>query len=161
MKKLFEEFKEFAMKGSMIDLAVGIIIGGAFTAIVGSLVSDIINPIIGIFSKKDFSQLFVALDGQEYASVAAAEEAGGNILKYGSFISAIINFVIIAIVIFCMVKVINTARAKAEAKKAAEAAAEEPTTKVCPFCQSEIAIAATRCPQCTSLLAEEVDMAAE
>lgn len=150
MKKFMDEFKEFALKGNMMDLAIGMIIGAAFTAIVGSLVDDIINPFLGLFTGHiDFSQLYVALDGNEYATLEAAEEAGAAVLKYGSFISAIINFIIMALVVFLIVKVINTMRTKLEKK---EEAAEEATTKVCQFCQSEININATRCPNCTSQL---------
>ncbi len=152
MKKFLNEFKEFALKGSMMDLAIGMIIGAAFTSIVSSLVNDVINPIIGIFTGKiDFSQLFLELDGQAYASLDAAEEAGAAVLKYGSFISNIINFVITALVVFLIVKILNTVRKKAESKKEAAPA----TTKTCPYCQSEISIKATRCPNCTSLLEVE------
>lgn len=150
MKKFIDEFKEFALKGNMMDLAIGMIIGAAFTAIVGSLVDDIINPFLGLFTGHiDFSKLYVVLGGGEYATLEAAEEAGAAVLKYGSFISAIINFIIMALVVFCIVKVLNNMRAKMEKKKEAE---EEVTTKVCQFCQSEININATRCPNCTSKL---------
>ncbi len=151
MKKFIQEFKEFALKGSMMDLAIGMIIGAAFTSIISSLVDDIINPFLGLFTGHiDFSNLFIALDGQDYASLEAAESAGAAVIKYGSFISNIINFIIMALVVFLIVKVINTMRTKME--KPAEAAA--PTTKVCPYCQSEINIAATRCPNCTSQLVD-------
>ena len=153
MRKFIQEFKEFALKGSMMDLAVGIIIGGAFTAIVNSLVNDIINPVLGIFTGGiDFASLFIALDGQEYATLEAAEEAGANVFKYGSFISAIISFIIMALVVFIMVKILNNLRAKAEKQKAEEEAA--PTTKICPYCKSEISLDATRCPHCTSEIRE-------
>ena len=152
MKKFLNEFKEFAMKGSMIDLAIGIIIGTAFTTIVNSLVDDIINPFLGLFTGHiDFSNLFVALDGNHYDTLSAAEEAGASVIKYGSFISAVINFVIMALVVFLIVKVINTMREKVEHKPE-----EAPTTKSCPFCQTEINIKATRCPSCTSLLTDEI-----
>ncbi|MCD7921329.1 MAG: large conductance mechanosensitive channel protein MscL [Clostridiales bacterium] len=154
MKKFINEFKEFALKGSMMDLAIGIIIGSAFTAIVSSLVDDIINPFLGLFTGHiDFSNLFVSLDGEQYATLEAAESAGAAVIKYGSFISNVINFIIMALVVFLIVKVINTMRTKME-KKPEEAA---PTTKNCPYCQSEISIQATRCPNCTSQLMD-VDM---
>ncbi len=157
MKKFIAEFKEFALKGNMMDLAIGMIIGAAFTAIVSSLVDDIINPILGIFTGHvDFASLFVALDGETYASLEAAEEAGAAVLKYGSFISNIINFIIMALVVFMIVKVLNKMRKSAE-KAPEPAAPAEPTTKDCPYCQSEISIKATRCPNCTSQLIE-VDM---
>ena len=146
MKKLLSEFKEFATQGSMMDLAVGMIIGAAFTSIITSLVDDIINPVIGIFTGKlDFSSLFVALDGKHYASLKAAQDAGAAVIKYGSFISALINFIIVALVVFLMMKGITALR-----KASGTAVEEEVTTKVCPFCKSEIAIDATRCPNCTS-----------
>ena len=118
------------------------------------MVNNLINPIIGIFTGHvNFSELFVALDGNHYASLAEAEAAGANVLKYGAFISAVINFIIIALVVFLMVKMINNVRKKAERKKAEEEVAA-PTTKVCPYCKSEISIEATRCPHCTSILEE-------
>ncbi|MCD8149558.1 MAG: large conductance mechanosensitive channel protein MscL [Clostridiales bacterium] len=149
MKKFIQEFKEFALKGNMMDLAIGMIIGAAFTSIISSLVDDIINPFLGLFTGHiDFSNLFVSLNGTQYETLEAAEAAGAAVIKYGSFISNIINFIIMALVVFLIVKVINTMR---NGMKKEEAPAE-PTTKTCPFCQSEIHIAATRCPNCTSQL---------
>ncbi|MGN1157058.1 MAG: large conductance mechanosensitive channel protein MscL [Agathobacter sp.] len=149
MKKFIKEFKEFAVRGNMMDLAIGIIIGGAFTAIVGSLVNDIINPLLGLFiGDIDFSNLFIALDGNTYATLAEAEELGVSVFKYGSFISNVINFIIMALVVFILVKIINKLRTVGKKEEAPAA----PTTKVCPFCQSEISIKATRCPHCTSVL---------
>ena len=135
MKSLIKEFKEFALKGNVMDMAVGIIIGAAFTAIVTSLVDDIISPLIGLFVKVDFNDLV--------ANVAGVD------IKYGAFIMAIINFLIVAWVLFLVIKSLN--KASSLKKKEEE---EAPTTKVCPFCKSEIAIDATRCPNCTSELAE-------
>ncbi len=131
MKKFFGEFKEFIMRGNVMDLAVGVIIGGAFSAIVTSLTDDIISPILGIFGGMDFSNLVANVNGAE--------------IKYGAFITAIINFLIMAFIIFLMVKGIN--KVMSLGKKKVE---EEPTTKVCPFCCSEIDIKATKCPHCTS-----------
>lgn len=131
MKKFFGEFKEFIMRGNVMDLAVGVIIGGAFSAIVTSLTDDIISPILGIFGGMDFSNLVANVNGAE--------------IKYGAFITAIINFLIMAFIIFLMVKGIN--KVMSLGKKKVE---EEPTTKVCPFCYSEIDIKATKCPHCTS-----------
>ncbi|MBK5897503.1 large conductance mechanosensitive channel protein MscL [Catonella massiliensis] len=139
MKKFLEEFKAFALKGNVMDLAVGVIIGGAFQAIVTSLVGDIITPIIGIFASTDFSNLIATINGSE--------------VKYGAFITAIINFIIMAFIIFCIVKGLNKL---AERKKKEEA--NEPTEKTCPFCQSTISIKATRCPHCTSALEVDMDM---
>jgi len=108
MKKFIQEFKEFALKGNMMDLAIGMIIGSAFTGIVNSLVNDIINPILGIFTGKiDFSNLFLTLDGSHYETLDAAEKAGAAVFKYGSFISNVINFIIMALVVFCIVKFLN------------------------------------------------------
>lgn len=131
MKKFFGEFKEFIMRGNVMDLAVGVIIGGAFSAIVTSLTDDIISPILGIFGGMDFSNLVANVNGAE--------------IRYGAFITAIINFLIMAFIIFLMVKGIN--KVMSLGKKKVE---EEPTTKVCPFCCSEIDIKATKCPHCTS-----------
>ena len=139
MKKFLEEFKAFALKGNVMDLAVGVIIGGAFQAIVTSLVGDIITPIIGIFASTDFSNLIATINGSE--------------VKYGAFITAIINFIIMAFIIFCIVKGLN----KLSERKKKEGA-NEPTEKTCPFCQSTISIKATRCPHCTSALGVDMDM---
>ena len=148
MKKFMTEFKEFAMRGNMIDLAVGIIIGGAFTTIVNSLVNDVINPVLGlVIGRIDFSSLFITLDGKSYASLKAAEEAGAAVLKYGSFVSNMINFVIMAFVVFLFVKVISKLTPKSETTN-------EKKKKICPYCKSEIAIDAIKCPHCTSELTE-------
>ncbi len=135
---LIKEFKEFITRGNAMSMAVGVIIGGAFTAIVTSLNEDIITPILGIFGGVDFSALSVKLGSGENAPV----------LGYGNFITAVINFLITALVIFLIVKALNTMSEKM--KKQEEAAPA--TTKTCPYCQSEIPIKATRCPQCTSEL---------
>lgn len=145
---MLKEFKEFAMKGNMIDLAVGVIIGGAFNSLVTSLVDNIIMPLISIVAGKlDFSNWFLALDGKDYATLAEAQKAGAATLNYGTFISGFINFIIMAFVVFLLVKAMNKLRTRNEVPAA-------PTTKVCPFCKSEIAIDAQRCPHCTSELAE-------
>ncbi len=151
-KGFMAEFKKFIMRGNVIDLAVGVIIGGAFQAIVKSLVDDIVMPVISLATKGlDFANWFVALDGKEYETLAAAQEAGAATLSYGNFISAILNFLIMAFVIFCLIKVINTINEKTKKKEEEEAPAA-PTTKECPFCKSEININATKCPNCTSEL---------
>ncbi len=154
MKKFFSEFKDFIAKGNVIDLAVGVIIGGAFSNIVKSLVENIITPLISLLTKNvALSEKFVTLDGSEYVTLAEATEAGAAVLSYGVFIQGVIDFIITAIVIFVMVKAINKVR---NAKKE-EPVEEAPTTKVCPFCKSEIAIDATRCPNCTSEISAEVE----
>lgn len=141
---MFKEFKEFIQRGNAMDLAVAFILGGAFTAIVTSLVNDLIMPVISLFTKGvDFSQLFVTLDGGNYPSLAAAQEAGAAVFSYGNFINAIIQFIIIAFVIFLLVRSLNRMK-KPEVV--------EETEKTCPFCQTSIPIAATRCPHCTSEL---------
>ena len=142
---MIKEFKEFIMRGNVMDMAVGVIVGGAFGAIVNSLVNDVIMPVISLATGKiDFSNLFVALDGGEYANLAAAQEAGASVFAYGSFIQAVIEFLIIALCIFLVVKGVNKLR------RPEPAAA--PTTKVCPFCKNEVPIEATRCGFCTSEL---------
>ena len=137
MKKFLEEFKQFALRGNVMNLAVGVIIGGAFTAITNSLVNDIISPLIGLVANTDLSYLVWTINGVE--------------VRYGAFITAIINFVIMAFVIFWLVKGIN-ALLDLGKKKEEPAAPAAPTTKKCPYCMSEIAIEATRCPHCTSAL---------
>jgi large conductance mechanosensitive channel len=142
---MLKEFKEFVMRGNVLDLAVGIIIGAAFGAIIQSLVKDIIMPPIGLLlGKVDFTNLFWALDGNTYASLAAAQEVGAPTLNYGLFINTIINFIIVAFAIFMLIRWFNSL------KKAPAPA--DPTTKACPYCTSEIPIKATRCPLCTSEL---------
>lgn len=151
-KGFVSEFKTFLTRGNVIDLAVGVIIGGAFQAIVNSLVNDIFMPIMGFFTKGiDFTSKFATFDGKVYESIEAAQEAGVAVLTYGNFISAIINFVIMAFVIFFLVKTINKITAKA--KKTEEEIV--PTTKLCQFCKSEISIEATKCAFCTSDVSEE------
>ena len=142
--KFMEEFKKFILRGNVMDMAVGVIVGGAFTAIVTSLNADILTPLLGIFGGTDFSYLTVTLGSGENAPV----------LTYGNFLTAVINFLITALVIFLLLKVINklTEKLSSLSKKEEEVAA--PTTKKCPFCISEIDIQATRCPHCTSMLEE-------
>lgn len=140
MKGFFDEFKKFIMRGNVLDMAVGVIIGGAFTAIVTSLNTDILTPLLGLLGGTDFSYLTLTLGSGEEAPV----------LAYGSFITAIINFLVTAFAIFCLVKLINTLSDRLSKKE--EAAPAAPTTKECPYCKLQIAIAATRCPNCTSHL---------
>ncbi len=144
---MLKEFKEFAMRGNVIDLAVGFILGAAFSTIVTSLVNDIIMPPIGLLlGGADFSNLFIDLSGDGYASLAAAQEAGAATINYGLFLNAVINFIIVAFAMFLMVKAINRVMVQEEAPAA-------PTTKECAYCATEIPIKATRCPHCTSELA--------
>ena len=148
MKKFFGEFKEFIAKGNVIDLAVGVIIGGAFQSIVKNLVENMITPVISLLTKQvSFTDMFVSLDGNEYATLAAAQEAGAATINYGLFIQAVIDFLLTAFVIFLLVKGINKIRGMGKKEEVVEKA---PTTKICPFCKSEIDIEATRCPNCTS-----------
>ncbi len=135
MKRFLREFREFALRGNVMDLAVGIIIGGAFQGIVKSLVDDLISPFIGLFANTNFNDLILTV--------------GGVQIKYGSFLTNVLNFVIMAFVIFLLMKGIN--RLSSVGKKAKEEAAA-PTEKVCPYCRTKIAVQATRCPHCTSVL---------
>ncbi len=145
-KNFLKEFKEFAMKGNVVDLATGMIIGSAFTSIVNSLVKDVITPLIGaITGGLDFSELFISLDGTHYESLAAAQEAGAAILAYGNFITAVINFLIVALVIFVVFKKLLVPRKKKE-----PVVEPAPTEKDCPYCKMKVDIHATRCPHCTS-----------
>lgn len=146
---MFKEFKIFAMRGNVIDMAVGIIIGGAFGTIVKSLVNDIIMPPVGLFlGGSDFSELFVVLKpGNEpspYASLVDAQAAGAVTLNYGLFINSVISFLIVALAVFQLIRVMNILKRKEEAPPA------EPTEKNCPECWTCIPIKATRCPHCTS-----------
>jgi len=140
---MLKEFKEFAMKGNVVDLAIGIILGGAFGKIVSSLVGDVLMPPIGkLMGNIDFSGLFIALNGQTYASLKAAQDAGAPTINYGLFINTVIDFIIVAFVVFLLVKQVN--RLKKETPAAA------PSTKECPYCLTQIALKATRCAACTS-----------
>ncbi len=144
---MFEEFKKFAMRGNVLDLAVGIIIGGAFGKIVSSFVADILMPPIGLLlGRVDFSSLFVSLSGQSYDSIAVAKAAGAPTLNVGLFINSIIDFVIIAFAIFILIKQINRMMPKPELAPAPA------STKDCPYCLSSVPLKATRCGHCTSEL---------
>ena len=136
MKAFMKEFKEFISRGNVMDMAVGIIIGGAFTAIVNSLVADIINPLLGCFVSMDFSAWTIPLVGEAALGI-------------GNFINAVISFLIMAFILFSIIKAMNKA---ASIGKKPEEEPAAPTTKICPYCKSEIAIDATRCPHCTSEL---------
>lgn len=155
------EFKAFAMRGNVLDLAVGVIIGGAFQKIVTSVVNDLVMPFIGLLTGGlNFTDQFVVLklpEGVERSAVTSieiAKELGATTWNYGAFISAVVDFLIMAFVIFLLVKGLNTLLDSRKKKVEEEAAAPAPTTKVCPFCKSEIAIDAVRCPHCTSELTE-------
>jgi large conductance mechanosensitive channel len=148
---MWKEFKEFAMRGNVVDMAVGIIIGAAFGTIVKSLVSDIIMPPIGLLlGNVDFSNLFVVLKqgatAGPYGSLLDAQAAGAVSINYGAFINTVISFLIVAFAVFLVIRGIN------KMKRQKPEPAAEPTTKTCPFCQSSIPIKATRCPYCTSEL---------
>lgn len=146
---MFDEFKKFALKGNVIDMAIGVIIGGAFGKIVTSLVNDIIMPALTVVTGKiKFENLFIALDGKEYANIEAAQAAGASTLNYGMFITSIIDFLIIAIFIFFAFRQINKIQKKLAGKKEELA----PDVKNCPFCKTYINIDASRCPNCTSQL---------
>jgi large conductance mechanosensitive channel len=140
---MLKEFKEFAMKGSVLDLAVGFIIGAAFGKIVTSLVSDIIMPPIGLLlGKVDFSNLFLNISGRSYSSLAEAKAAGAATLNYGVFLNNIVDFLIVAFAVFLLVRMVNRWNKPAPAPA--------PSTKECPYCASTIPLKATRCPNCTS-----------
>ena len=145
---MLKDFRSFLMRGNILDLAVAVVIGGAFGAIVTSFVKDILMPPIGLLlGKVDFANLFIDLSGGGYTTLAAAQEAGAATLNYGVFLNTIINFVIVAFAIFMLLKGVERAR-----KKEAPAPAPAPATKACPYCVTQIAIKATRCPNCTSQL---------
>ena len=142
---MFKEFKEFAMKGNVLDMAIGIIIGAAFGKIITSFVSDILMPPLGLLlGKMDFSNLFINLSGGDFPTIAAAKAAGAATLNYGVFLNTIIDFVIVAFAIFLLIRQVN--------KFKRQPAAAPPNTKDCPFCVSSIPIQAKRCPHCTSQL---------
>ena len=154
---MLKEFRDFAMKGNVMDMAVGVIIGGAFGKIVSSLVNDVIMPPIGmLLGKVDFSNLFINLSGEHYASLADAKAAGAATVNYGLFLNTVIDFVIVAFAIFLMVKWINKMRAATEAlEKKSPATPVVPTTKECPYCLSTIPIKAIRCAHCTADLSDK------
>lgn len=136
---LMSEFKEFISRGNVMDMAVGIIIGGAFTTIVNSLVDDIISPLLGCFGGLDFSEVKIPL-------------VGTSTLNIGNFLNAVINFLLMALILFTIVKLMNDAQKRIESLQHKEKEEEKPKTKICPYCKSEIDIEATRCPHCTSEL---------
>jgi large conductance mechanosensitive channel len=141
---MWKEFKEFTMRGNVLDMAVGIIIGAAFGKIVGSFVEDLLMPPIGrLVGKADFSNLFISLSGQHYDTLAAAKAAGAATINYGVFANTAINFLIVAFAVFLLIRQVNR-------MKKQPAPAPAPATKECPFCFSAIALKATRCAHCTS-----------
>ena len=149
---MWKEFKEFAMKGNVIDLAIGVVIGGAFGKIVTSLVNDIIMPVVGsLVGKVDFSNLYINLSGQQFNSLQEAQAAGAATINYGLFLNNLINFLIIAFSIFIVIKQINKLKNFTMKKEEVKV---EATEKDCPYCCTKIDIKATRCPQCTSVLEE-------
>lgn len=148
--KIWKEFKTFALRGNMLDLAVGVIIGGAFNSLVTSLVDNIIMPLLSlVIGRMDFTNWFIALDGKHYDTLEMAQATGVATVNFGVFISGLLNFLIMAFVIFLLVKGMNKLFHGKEEPKA-------PTEKDCPFCQSKISVKAKRCPHCTSILEEAV-----
>jgi large conductance mechanosensitive channel len=143
---MWKEFREFAMRGNVIDLAIGVIIGAAFGKIVTSFTNDILMPPIGLLlGKVDFSNLFISLSGQSYPSLKAAQDAGAPTINYGVFLNSVLDFVIVAFAIFLLVKQVNRLQRKPDAPP-------PPETRDCPFCATAISLKATRCPNCTSEL---------
>ena len=146
---MWKEFKEFALRGNVLDMAIGIIIGAAFGEIVTSFVNDILMPPIGLLlGNVDFTNLFINLSGGQYDTLAAAQEAGAATINYGMFLNTVIDFIIVAFVIFLLIRQINQMKRKEEEPSG-------PTNKQCPYCLSTIPIKATRCPHCTSQLEAE------
>lgn len=144
---MLKEFKEFALRGNVLDMAIGIIIGAAFGKIITSFVNDILMPPIGLLlGNVDFASLFINLSGQPYASLEEAQAAGAATINYGLFINTVLDFIIVAFVIFLLLRQLNRMKREEKAPPA------EPTTKGCPYCLSTIPVKATRCPQCTSEL---------
>lgn len=144
---MLKEFRDFIMRGNVVDLAVAVIIGGAFGKITSSLVTDILMPPIGlVLGKVDFGNLYLSLTGVSYASFAEAQAAGAPTLNYGTFINNIIDFLIIAAAVFLIVKVANRVQRIVPVEKSG------PTTRECPYCISQIPLRATRCPHCTSII---------
>lgn len=146
MKNLVSEFKEFAFRGNVLDMAVGIMIGSAISQIVSSVVNDLVMPLVSLLTGKiDFANLFIALDGKEYATLSAAQEAGAATVNYGAFITYVLDFILMALCIFFVLKLIVKVKRPVEVK----------TARKCPYCFSEIHDDATRCPHCTSVLEVE------
>jgi len=144
---MLKEFKEFAMRGNVLDMAIGIIIGAAFGKIITSFVNDILMPPLGLLlGKVDFASLFLNISGKDYPTLAAAKEAGAATINYGIFLNTILDFLLVAIAVFILVKQVN------RMKREPAPVPVEPTTKDCPYCQSQIPIKAVRCPHCTSQL---------
>lgn len=149
-KGFIADFKQFATKGNVIDMAIGVIIANAFTKIVNSLVNDVITPAISILTGKiDYSNLFIALDGNTYATLDEAKAAGVSVISYGTFITNIVNFLMVALCLFIFFKVLFKARDK---KQKQEVVKQVATTKKCPYCLNDIPLQATRCGHCTSML---------
>ena len=149
IQEQMKKFRDFAMKGNVIDMAVGIVIGAAFGKIATSLVNDVIMPPIGmLLGKVDFNNLYVSLNGKVYESLDAAKKAGAATINYGTFINNVLDFLIVALAMFIIVQWYETMVERIEGPKPVAA----PTTKDCPYCLSSIPIAATRCPHCTSQL---------
>jgi large conductance mechanosensitive channel len=143
---MWKEFREFALRGNVVDLAIGVIIGAAFGKIVSSFVNDILMPPLGLLlGRVDFSNLFINLSSQHYATLAEVKQAGAATLNYGAFINTVIDFAIVAFAIFLLIQQINRLTRR-------EKVAEAPTTKPCPYCATQIPLLATRCPNCTSTL---------
>lgn len=150
-KGFIGEFQKFLMRGNVLDMAVGVVIGSAFGTIVTSVVDDLLMPVISLVAGGlDFSNWFLSLDGSKYSTLAAAQEAGAATLNYGVFITKVINFVIVAFCIFLVVKAFNALEERVKPKEA-----PAPTTKVCPFCKMEVPVEATKCGHCTSELPKE------
>jgi large conductance mechanosensitive channel len=148
---MWKEFREFALRGNVVDLAIGVIIGAAFGKIVTSFVNDVLMPPLGLLlGRVDFSNLFINLSSQHYATLAEAKQAGAATLNYGAFINTVIDFTIVAFAIFLLIQQINRLTRR-------EKVAEAPTTKPCPYCATQIPLLATRCPSCTSHLDEATD----
>ena len=142
---MLQEFKEFTMRGNVLDMAIGVIIGAAFGKIITSFVNDILMPPIGLLlGRVDFTNLFINLSGQPYGSLEEAQAAGAATINYGLFLNTVLDFIIVAFVIFLLIRQVNRLKRESEALPA------EPTTKECPYCLSAIPIKATRCPHCTS-----------
>lgn len=153
-KGFLADFKQFATKGNVIDMAIGVIIASAFTKIVNSLVNDVITPAISILTGKiDYSNLFIALDGNTYSTLEEAKTAGVSVISYGTFITNVVDFLMIALCLFIFFKVLFKARNK---KKTEEVKEQIATTKKCPYCLNDIPLQATRCGHCTSHLHETI-----